>query len=162
MDIQVVKADITELDVDAIVSPANSGITMGGGLAGLIRARGGESIKEEAQAHVPVPVGSAVITSAGELPCRHVVHAPTMERPAMRVTARNAGLAMGAALRCADESGIKTLAVPGLGTGVGGVSPDDAAAAMARVAKDFFPKSLRKVVLVAYDDALHRAFLRHA
>jgi O-acetyl-ADP-ribose deacetylase (regulator of RNase III) len=162
MKIEVVKADITRLDVEAIVNPANSRITMGGGLAGIIRSRGGEEIREEAQRHVPVPVGKAVVTGAGRLPCKYVIHAPTMERPAMKITAKNTELAMKAVLECAEENGISEVAVPGLGTGVGGVPLDDAARVMIGTAKGFRPGAVRKVIFVSYDDEFYEALRSHA
>lgn len=103
MEIKVVKGDITKLEVEAIVNPANSNITMGGGLAGIIRRVGGEKIKKEAQKYIPVKVGDAVVTGAGRLPTKFVIHAPTMERPAMRVGKGNVQLAMRAILECAEK-----------------------------------------------------------
>ncbi len=76
--ISVVHADITQLAVDAIVNAANSELWMGGGVAGAIKRAGGTVIEQEAMAKGPIPVGEAVVTSAGRLPCRHVIHAATM------------------------------------------------------------------------------------
>jgi O-acetyl-ADP-ribose deacetylase (regulator of RNase III) len=162
MELEILKADITKLNVVAIVNPANSRITMGGGLAGVIRSRGGDEIREEAQKHVPVPVGKAVVTGAGRLPCRYVIHAPTMERPAMKITAKNTELAMGAVLECADRNGIREVAVPGLGTGVGGVPLENAARVMIETAKGFKSDVVKKVILVSYDDEFYEALRSHA
>ena len=107
------------MKIEAIVNPANSYILMGGGLAGVIRRKGGPEIVEEAKKFVPVEVGKAVITGPGRLPCKFIIHAPTMREPAERIGAENVKKAMDAVLKCAEENGIEEVAVPGLGTGVG-------------------------------------------
>ena len=157
MKIELCKGDITELEIEAIVNPANSNVTMGGGLAGFIRRKGGETIRKEARGMAPVRVGSAVMTTAGRLTARHVIHAPTMEKPAQRTTPDNARLAMEAALECAERNNIRELAVPGLGTGVGGVRHQDAARAMVSAARHFKARSIERLVFVAYDDGLYEA-----
>lgn len=122
---------------------------MGGGAAGALKRAGGEEIEREALGKAPVPVGKAIATTAGKLQARWVVHASTMERPAMRTTGEKVYLATKAALERADEIGAKDIVIPGMGTGVGGVSYGDAARAMVKAIKDFsaITKSLRNVVL---------------
>ena len=66
-EIRLVKGDITELEVDAIVNAANSRLKMGGGVAGAILRKGGWSIQEECDKIGYCPVGGAVITGAGKL-----------------------------------------------------------------------------------------------
>jgi O-acetyl-ADP-ribose deacetylase (regulator of RNase III) len=83
MQIEVIKGSILEVDADVIVNPANSLGFMGGGVAGVIKRFGGEEIEKEAVQRAPIPVGSAVLTSAGKLKFKGVIHAPTMEEPAM-------------------------------------------------------------------------------
>lgn len=156
--VTVVQDDITTLDIEAIVNPANARLEMGGGLAGIIREKGGETVQTEARKKAPVPVGEAVVTTAGDLPAWYVIHAPTMEQPAQRVTDDNAGKAMAAVLRCAEEHGIREVAVPGLGTGVGGVTPRDAAEAMVTAIRTWGGELPERVVLVGYEDALYEAF----
>ena len=156
MEIEVVKGDITEMKVEAIVNPANSYLFMGGGVAGVIRRKGGKEIEEEARKFAPLEVGKAVVTSAGKLPCKFVIHAPTMQRPAERINVENVRRAMRGILKCAEENEIKEVAVPGLGTGVGGVSPEEAARVMVEEIKSFGGDL--KVILVGYDERLYRAF----
>lgn len=83
MQIEVIKGSILEVDADVIVNPANSLGLMGGGVAGVIKRFGGEEIEKEAVQKAPIPVGSAVLTTAGKLKFKGVIHAPTMEKPAM-------------------------------------------------------------------------------
>ena len=137
MKIKVLKGDLTELEVDAIVNPANSLGYMGGGVAGAIKRKGGREIEEEAVKKSPIEVGSAVATTSGKLKCRYVIHAPTMERPAMRIGVDNVEKATRAAFELAKSMKLKSIALPGMGTGVGGVKEEDAAKAMMDVAKDY-------------------------
>ncbi|MGA8916845.1 MAG: macro domain-containing protein [Nitrososphaeraceae archaeon] len=69
------RGDITERNTDAIVNAANSYLKHGGGVAGAIVRKGGPTIQEESNNIGFVPVGSAVITTAGKLSCKAVIHA---------------------------------------------------------------------------------------
>ena len=155
----VVKAgDITREKVDAIVNPANSYGWMGGGVAYAIKKAGGRVIEDEAVSKAPIPVGSAVETTAGRLPCKYVIHAPTMTEPAESIDVLNVIKAANAALSRAAELGVPSLAFPGLGTGVGGVSKSDAAKAMVASILDFNPPFT--VYLIGFDDELTEEFRR--
>ena len=140
MSISVISGDITKFNCDAIVNPANSYGYMGGGVAGAIKRVGGIEIEREAVLKAPIPVGSAIATTAGSLNCQFVIHAPTMEKPAMRIPVDNVKKATKAALELGFKLRLKKIAIPGMGTGVGGVLPHDAAKTMIFVAKDFKDK----------------------
>ena len=157
MSILVKTGDITKVRCDAIVNPANSYGYMGGGVAGAIKRVGGIEIEKEAVAQAPIFVGSAVATTAGNLPCKVVIHAPTMRKPAMRIPVENVSKATSAALKLAGHLDIKTIAIPGMGTGVGGVSPDDAAKAMIVVAEEV-EGSFEHIILMDHNDAMINAF----
>ncbi len=158
--ILVEKGDITKLEVDAIVNAANSMLIMGGGVAGAILRAGGREIQEEALRYAPVPVGKAVATKAGKLRAKYVIHAPTMERPAMRIGKENVRLATKGALECAEQLKIGSVAFPGMGTGVGGLKPDEAAEVMVRKIKGHIDKTttLRQITLVGFTEDLTQAF----
>ncbi len=163
LDAEVVLGDITKVRVDAIVNPANSLMIMGGGVAGAIKRAGGEEIEREAMRYAPVPVGKAIATTAGRLSAKYVIHAPTMERPAQRIGVGNVYRATYAAIDKAIELGVETIALPGMGTGVGGVPFDEAAKAMIKAIADRVSRgrgSLKKVLLVAIDRGLAEAFCR--
>jgi O-acetyl-ADP-ribose deacetylase (regulator of RNase III) len=130
MVIHLAKTDITEMPVDAVVNPANSLGIMGGGVAAALSRRGGPTIQREAMSLAPIAVGAAVITNAGTLWAKHVIHAPTMEEPGVKVEVENVRRATRAALIAAARQGFDTIALPGMGTGLGGVDPADAARAM--------------------------------
>ncbi|MCD6549692.1 macro domain-containing protein [Candidatus Micrarchaeota archaeon] len=158
--ISVVKGDITEIDADAIVNPANSLGIMGGGVALAIRRAGGKSIESEAMANAPIQIGRAVATTAGRLKARYVIHAPTMEKPAMRTDEQRVRKAVHAALRVADGLELRKIAMPGMGTGIGGLGPIKAARVMVDEIKSYESRNrfIEEVVLVAYTDDLKNAF----
>jgi len=156
----VAKGDITKLEADAIVNAANSMLIMGGGVAGAILRAGGREIQEEALKYAPVPVGKAVATKAGKLKAKYVIHAPTMERPAMRIRKENVQLATRGALECAEQLKIGSVAFPGMGTGVGGLKPKEAAQVMTQEIKKHIDKgtTLKQIILVGFTEDLTRAF----
>jgi O-acetyl-ADP-ribose deacetylase len=125
--IEVLEADITKLEVDAIANAANTRLMHGGGVAGAISRAGGPSIQRESDARSPIGLGEAVETGGGSMPCRWVIHAATMELggPTSASVIRRA---TANTLREADELGAKSLALVAFGTGVGGFPLDEAAA----------------------------------
>jgi O-acetyl-ADP-ribose deacetylase (regulator of RNase III) len=149
--IKCVQGNVLDVKADAIVNPANSLMIMGGWLAGFLKRVGGEIIEREARKYAPVPVGKAVVTEAGRLPYRYVIHAPTMEKPAMRIPPDNAYKAAYASLVKAFDLGVEKLLIPGLGTGVGGLSPLEAGRAVAKAIKDFLdlvPSGIREIIVI--------------
>lgn len=160
LSVVIKRGDLTKERADAICNPANSLMYMGGGAAGALKRAGGEEIEREALRHAPVPVGKAIATTAGKLQARWVVHAPTMERPAMRTTSEKVYLATKAALECADAIGARSIAIPGMGTGVGGVSYRGAAKAMVKALREFAPaaKSLKEIIFCDFSDEMVNAW----
>ncbi|MFH1834820.1 MAG: macro domain-containing protein [Methanobacteriota archaeon] len=160
--VSVKMGDITCEVVDAVVNPSNSFGVMGGGVAYFLKKMGGSVIEDEARRKAPIHVGDACETSGGALPARFVIHASTMETPAERIGPCNVKLAVSAALSCADSLNLSSVSFPGMGTGVGGVLPDDAGEAMVSEIKNFMWKnpdsSLEEIFLVAYSDELYSAF----
>jgi O-acetyl-ADP-ribose deacetylase (regulator of RNase III) len=156
----VVAGDITKLEVDAIVNPANSQLIMGGGVAGAILRAGGREIQEEAFKKAPIQVGQAVVTTAGKLKAKYVIHAPTMTRPAMATSLNNVKAATEAALRCARQAGAQSLAFPGLGTGVGGLDLQAAASVMVETVKKAIETDtlIKSIIFVGYNSDMIRAF----
>jgi len=147
LKIEIKQGNILELDCDALVNPANSYGLMGGGLALAIKRSGGKIIEEEAAAKAPIEVGSAVATSAGLLKFKAIIHAPTMKQPAELATKLNVVLATRAALRLADSLNLSSLALPGMGTGVGKLAVEEAAEAMLSEILSFKATCLKFVTL---------------
>lgn len=133
MDVWLIKGDITEQDVDAIVNAANSSLLGGGGVDGAIHRRGGSRILAECKAlrasRYPdgLPSGQAVATTAGELPARWVIH--TVGPVWAKKTDRSDILrsCYTSSLTVADELGARTVAFPAISTGVYGWPMDDGA-----------------------------------
>jgi len=128
--ILIVAGDLVEQDVDAIVNAANNDLVLGGGVAGAIRSRGGPSIQQECDAHGPVKVGEAAVTGGGELPARHVIHAASMALGGA-TTAESLQSSMDHAFQLAQQLGVKTIAIPAVGTGIAGFPIDECAIVIA-------------------------------
>jgi O-acetyl-ADP-ribose deacetylase (regulator of RNase III) len=156
--VMVKKASITTLNVKAIVNPANSFGYMGGGVAGVIKKVGGQSIEDEAVEQAPIQVGQAVMTSAGDLVCKRVIHAPTMHNPGERTTAHKVLCATKAALELADEEGFQSLAIPGMGTGVGGLDKQEAADTIIRAIEETEFRRIEKIILIDINEEMVGAF----
>ena len=157
MTILIEKGDITKTSCDAIVNPANSFGYMGGGVAGAIKRVGGIEIEKEAVSKSPIEIGTAVETTGGSLPCRYVIHSPTMKSPAMRIDVSNVELATRAALKTGKKLNLKSIAIPGMGTGVGGVSKEKAAKAIIKIVKEF-EKDFEKIILIDRNDDMIYSF----
>jgi O-acetyl-ADP-ribose deacetylase len=124
--VEVLEADITTLEVDAIANAANTQLMHGGGVAGAIARAGGPDVQRESDERAPIGLGEAVETTAGDMPSRWVIHAATMELggPTSADVIRRA---TASTLVAADRLGAKSLALVAFGTGVGGFPLDEAA-----------------------------------
>ncbi len=118
--VEFVKADITKMEVEAIVNPANTNLVMGGGVAGAIRKVGGREIEKEAVKMAPIGIGQVVKTSAGDLDAQYVLHVATMEMD-FKTDYSIVRKCMENLLRLCNKEGISEVAVPALGAGVGGL-----------------------------------------
>jgi len=132
--IELIEEDITDLDTDAIVNAANSHLAHGGGVAGAIVRKGGHVIQEESDVWVKawggeVSVGSAAITSGGNLRARYVIHAvgPRMGEGDEDEKLKKATLS---SLKMADEHSLKSIAFPAISTGIFGYPMDRCARIM--------------------------------
>jgi O-acetyl-ADP-ribose deacetylase (regulator of RNase III) len=134
--LKLVEGDITELDVSAVVNPANSALQLGSGVAGAIRARGGPAIQAECDRIGRCPVGGAVVTGAGDLKARHVIHAVGPLGSEAQADEKLAS-ACRAALERAAELKIDSIAIPAISTGVFGFPIDRAARILVETAADF-------------------------
>ena len=133
----IIDGDLVEQHVDAIVNAANNDLVLGAGVAGAIRKRGGPAIQRECDAHGPIKVGEAAITGAGDLPAHHVIHAASMALGG-RTTAKSLKSSMDESFRLARTHGVRTIAVPAVGTGIAGFPMDECARVMASAVRDAF------------------------
>ena len=136
--IEIAQLDITLARVDAIVNAANERLQLGAGVAGAIRQRGGQSIQKECDRIGHCAVGQAVVTGAGNLPARWVIHTVG---PVWRGGDEGEGVdlasAVLAALRRADEIGARSVALPAISTGVFGFPAARAAEISIGAARSF-------------------------
>ena len=156
MRLEVLQADVTTLEVDAIANAANTRLLHGGGVAGAIARAGGPQIQVESDAKAPIGPGEAVETTAGEMPSRWVIHAATMEMDFV-TSAEVIERATRSTLAKAEELGCRSLALVAFGTGVGGFPLDAAARIMAGAVRDH-EGALERVVFAVHGEAAERAF----
>ncbi len=151
--VQVIQGDITEQDMDAIVNAANDHLWMGAGVAGAIKTKGGTEIEKEAMSKAPIPIGETVITKAGRLTAKYVIHAAVMgqDLATKKEYIREATLN---SLERAEELKIGSIAFPAFGTGVGKFPVEECARIMLAVVKAFSTKAeyLEEVRFVLFDE----------
>lgn len=124
-----VVGDIAKAKTQAIVNAANTHLWMGGGVAGAIKALGGEIIEKEAMAQAPIRPGGCILTTGGNLFANYVLHVATME-PGGSATEEYVRKGTLSALSLAKDNGIESLAFPALGAGIGGLSLEICASVM--------------------------------
>ena len=157
VELEVLQADVTKLDVDAITNAANTQLKHGGGVAAAISRAGGPDVQRESDEKAPIGLGDAVATTAGEMPARHVIHAATMELGGP-TSAEIIERATRSTLATADELGCRSLALVAFGTGVGGFPLEQAARLMVGAVREYEPQSLTRVIFAVHGDAADRAF----
>jgi O-acetyl-ADP-ribose deacetylase (regulator of RNase III) len=159
MKIEVIKGDITQVAVDAIVNAANASLMGGGGVDGAIHRAGGPSILEACKRIVAkqggCPTGEAVITTAGNLPAKFVIHTVgpiwngggNGEKEALANCYRNS-------LRLAVDNHCQTIAFPNISTGVYRFPKGQAATIAVNTVKNFLEEhdTISRAVFVCFDD----------
>jgi len=158
--LKLVRDDLTLLDVDAIVFYATHDLKLGSGFGGAIAIRGGPTIQEELDGLGARETGEAVVTAAGELKARHIVHAvgPRFQEPdleeKLRRTMRNT-------LAAAVEKGVRTIAFPPMGAGFYGIPIDQCARVMIEEIEEHLDgESPLEEVVVAVQDTREIAAFR--
>ena len=157
--LSLVQGDITELAVDAIINAANAQLILGSGVAGAILKKGGPSIQEECNRLGGTYVGGAVLTSAGNLLAKHIIHAvgPRMGEGEEESKLRNATMN---SLLLAEEHGLTTIAFPAISTGVFGFPVDRCADIMLTVATEYLkrPTKLEQVIFCLWGEDNYNEF----
>jgi O-acetyl-ADP-ribose deacetylase len=157
--IHMAVGDLTESGADAIVNAANNDLQLGGGVAGAIRRKGGETIQRECDEIGSIPVGGAAVTGGGNLRAKHVIHAASMQLGG-RTTAQALRSSTAHSLRIAAENGLKSIAFPAVGTGIAGFPMHECAEIMLRETLKHLsgPTTLERVDFVLYDKAALAVF----
>ena len=164
--LHLVEGDITQQQVDAIVNAANSRLAGGGGVDGAIHRRGGPAIMEETRRRYPqgCPTGSAVISGAGKLPARWVIHAVgPVWRGGTHGEAELLASAYRRSLELAVQHQCRTVAFPSLSTGAYRYPLDQAARVALQTIIDFLrtrPGTLQEVRMVLFGTEAYQAYAR--
>jgi O-acetyl-ADP-ribose deacetylase len=159
--LELIEGDITDQEVDALVNPANEQLQMGTGVAGAIRAKGGPSIQEECNRIGGTPTGTAVMTGAGHLRAKGVIHAVGPQRGEGDED-KKLGAAVRSALALADRRGLKSIAMPAISTGNFGFPVERAARIMLTEIHRYLQggTKLERVVVVLRGEETFEVFRR--
>ncbi len=157
MKIELIKADITKLEVDAIVNAANSSLLGGGGVDGAIHRAGGKAILDECilirNKQGTCPAGEAVITTAGNMPAKYVIHTVG---PIFKDGTHNEPQLLSNcyinSLKIASENNCKTIAFPNISTGVYGYPKPEAAEIAIKTVQGSNFKGIEKIIFVCFDE----------
>ncbi|MGB8132778.1 MAG: macro domain-containing protein [Nitrososphaeraceae archaeon] len=147
--IRLVKGDITERAVDVIVNAANSYLKHGGGVAGAIVRKGGGIIQKESDKIGFVPVGSSVITGAGKLPCKAVIHAvgPKMGEGDEDAKLRSS---VSSSLTLASERNFRSISMPAISSGIFGFPKARCAEILVEEAKKYLMSNATSLEIIEF------------
>jgi len=151
--IELLKGDITERETDAIINTANNMLILGSGLGGAIRAKGGESIAKECARYGEVGVGRAIITKAGSLKTRYIIHAVLMEFDGL-IEEKNITESLTNSLRLANKKKLRSLSIPDMSLGIVRFSPERCARILMNALKKFLEdenQTLDLIEIVVWD-----------
>ena len=157
--VHILKGDITEMAVDAIVNAANTDLILGGGVAGAIRRKGGPFIQEDCDRIGRIALGAAVVTTAGNLKALYVIHAASMHQGG-QATAQSLQHAVRESLERAEEKALRSIAFPAVGAGIAGYPIARCAEIMLKEVFHHLETrtTLENVYFVLYDDAALEVF----
>jgi len=157
--IELWNGDICDLEVDAIVNAANLSLWMSTGVGGEIKRAGGDAIEFAAVRQAPVPLGGAIVTPAGRLAARAVIHAVSLDRD-RRTSGEVLDRAVRSAMARARDIRAASVAFPAMGTGVGGFPLDEAARITVRAVREELPASptIEHVIFAMRGAAAYLAF----
>ncbi|RYY62805.1 MAG: O-acetyl-ADP-ribose deacetylase [Chitinophagaceae bacterium] len=163
MNLRIIRGDITQQPVDAIVNAANTSLLGGGGVDGAIHRAGGPKILEECRAIVArqggCATGEAVITTAGNLPAKYVIHTVgPVWNGGKKGEAEKLASCYRASLKLAEEHGCQSIAFPNISTGVYGYPKPEAARIAVRTVLEFLKEegSRMQVLFVCFDEENYR------
>jgi O-acetyl-ADP-ribose deacetylase len=157
--IELWNGDICDLEVDAIVNAANLSLWMSTGVGGAIKRAGGDAIEFAAVRQAPVSLGESIVTPAGKLAARAVIHAVSLDRD-RRTSTTVIDAAVRSAFARAREIGAASMAFPAMGTGVGGLPLEEAALVTVKAVRDELPNSpsIQHVIFAMRGAAAYQAF----
>jgi O-acetyl-ADP-ribose deacetylase (regulator of RNase III) len=156
--IRLIQQDITDFEVEAIVFYARTDLALGAGFGSAITRRGGPSVKAELDKIGSVKPTEAVVTAGGNMKTRYIVHAagPTFQEERLEQKLQTTILN---ALKCAEEKGIRQIALPPMGTGFYGVPLSSCREVMIGSFREYLTHggAIREIVICANDPREYRA-----
>jgi O-acetyl-ADP-ribose deacetylase (regulator of RNase III) len=157
--VRLIKDDITDLEVDAFVFYAQPDLSLGSGFGTAISVRGGPTIQKELEELAPVATGEAVVSAAGNLKAKYIVHAvgPRFQEEDMEGKLRTT---ISNSLKRAEEKGIKRIALPAMGAGYYGIVVDLCSRVMLEVIKSHLEgeTGIEEVVICVLDTRQYKSF----
>lgn len=168
-EIEVIKDDITLLDAEAIVNPANTFLMHSGGLAAAIVKRGGMIIQQESKKIGNVPTGGAVITTGGNLKAKHVIHAVGPRyKDGKSGEPEKLKSAVKSALDVADKKKLKSIAIPAISSGIFGYPVEESSKVIIDSIIEYFSEkqkskaetNIEKVILCLFDEEAFNNFVK--
>lgn len=159
--VEVVKGDITKIEVDAVVNAANEQLAGGGGVDGAIHRAGGPAIMAECRKIGRCPTGEAVITTAGHLPAKKVIHTVgPVWRGGKQGERELLTSCYHKSLQLALEHELYTIAFPNISTGVYGYPKREAADVAIQAVNHFVERNerIKKVLFVCFDDENYQIY----
>ncbi|HIP83749.1 MAG TPA: O-acetyl-ADP-ribose deacetylase [Desulfocapsa sulfexigens] len=162
--IQIIRADITTLEVDTIVNAANNSLLGGGGVDGAIHLAAGSELLAECELIGGCPTGQARITKAYKLPCRHIIHTvgPVWQGGG-NGEAKLLASCYRECFRVAQENNINSIAFPAISCGIYGYPHDEACGIAVWETISFLSKTDRpvQVIFVCFNDMIEAAITKH-
>jgi|SRR6056297_326775 len=161
INVSIIHDDITNRETEAIVNPANKNLILGDGVAGAIRSKGGNIIQQKCNELSPIKIGQAVITPAGNLPQKFVIHAvgPRAGEGNREVLLRNSVLN---SLKISEKNKIKSISFPAISTGIFGYPMKEAANVILGSINNYRTKNkkscLKLIEVVLYDKNSYNIF----
>lgn len=156
---ELIQEDIANVEADALVNAAGTTLKMGGGVAGALKKKGGRKIEEEAVGKGPIELGKAVVTTAGKLDAKYLIHAAAMPHYGDgKATEKSIQEAVRNTLRKADELECKTVAIPAIGCGIAGFPIEKGAKIILDEIKSFDASHIEKVYVVLYTEKDFQVF----
>lgn len=161
MKIELIKGDITKLEVDVIVNAANSSLRGGGGVDGAIHRAGGKEILEECIQIGGCPVGEAVITTAGKMKAKKVIHTvgPRWNGGRYNEAEKLKNCYLNS-FRIAEENGLRTIAFPNISTGIYRYPKEEAAKIAIDAVKNSKIEEIDKVIFICFDEENYQIYGR--